>query len=492
MIGFESLLTGRSLADRYRVEEVIGRGGMGAVYRAIDERLDRTVAVKVISVTAPTADMRDRLRARFHREARAAARLHHPNVVTIYDYGTDPRLGLDYLTMEFLKGEDLATFIERVGPAPVPLSCLLLHEAARGLAAGHRIGLIHRDVKPGNIFICSAAEDERGRALVLDFGIAQIPGDQHTVTHLTQFGHHPLSPAYASPEQLRRDPNLGPRTDVFSLAATGYHLLTGERFSVPDDPRRTRREISRVFANTRERRVSCSQAMEGALEEIVSRGLAHDPADRFEDATEFAKALEQVLREDTSNVVAFGIESPLLDLAPAAATVPASRETPQVQVHAPRTMSRVPSRNGSVLKTLRLVALCYLAVAVIWLYNQPISRSPAVDETEVNTGQPGDWFIILGSYSKQRRDEAEQLLDRLRDRGYKVAQSGSDSENPLADYSTDWRDQARIIDSDRYPSLRRGLWVVVLGPYQKEDAEALARETRQRSGIEAYIKSSVR
>ena len=129
MAGLEGLLAGRVLGGRYLIEEVIGRGGMGAVYRALDERLGRRVAVKVITLTGGDPEVVERLRARFHREARAAAALpHHPNIVPVYDYGTDEALGLDYIVMELLRGSDLATRIAVARDVPVvsdmgPVEC---------------------------------------------------------------------------------------------------------------------------------------------------------------------------------------------------------------------------------------------------------------------------------------------------------------------------------------------------------------------------------
>ena len=195
MVGFESLLTGRTLADRYRIAEVIGRGGMGAVYRATDERLGREVALKVILLPAGDAHLREHARARFQREARAAGRLHHPNVVTVHDFGTDLTLGLDYLVMELLHGEDLASRLERAGPLPVDAALGMVAQAARGLAAGHRAGLVHRDVKPGNLLLTQG--DEGPRVHVLDFGIARVEPDEGdaTATEFTQAGEAPLSRA---------------------------------------------------------------------------------------------------------------------------------------------------------------------------------------------------------------------------------------------------------------------------------------------------------
>ena len=168
MAGLESLLKGRELAGRYRIEEVIGRGGMGAVYRAIDQRLGRPVAVKVITASAGNdPDVRERLRARFRHEAASAAGLpHHPNVVPVYDYGTDDELGLDYIVMELLRGEDLATRLQRGGVPPMAEALRILQHAARGVAVGHRAGLIHRDVKPGNVFLVQHGDDEEMQGVV--------------------------------------------------------------------------------------------------------------------------------------------------------------------------------------------------------------------------------------------------------------------------------------------------------------------------------------
>ena len=229
-MSIEGLLAGRVLGDRYLIEEVIGRGGMGAVYRATDERLEREVAVKVITIAGVDAATREHVRARFHREARAAAALpHHPNVVPVYDFGTDDTLRLDFLVMELLRGEDLATHMIRLGPPPLPTGIWVLLQAARGVAVGHRAGLIHRDVKPGNVFLARSRHDDDVQIRILDFGIAKLVQEEETASQLTQDGRIPLSPAYASPEQLRSLRQITPASDVFSLGAIGFQLFTGER-----------------------------------------------------------------------------------------------------------------------------------------------------------------------------------------------------------------------------------------------------------------------
>jgi serine/threonine protein kinase len=292
MYGIEGLLAGRTLVDRYRVDAVVGRGGMGAVYRAHDVRLGREVAVKVITVATGDAEAHRRLRARFLREARAAAGLHHPNVVQVYDYGADPELGLDFLVMELLRGEDLATRLNRKGPPAVATALDILYQAARGLAAGHRAGLVHRDVKPGNLFLEPGDRIGEVQVKVLDFGIADITSlDEETVTHLTVAGRSPFSPAYASPEQLRAEMRLTAATDVFSLGAVGFHLLTGRRAFRALDPAQMLVELSAAVAAE----LPQVRGLPPGARAIVKRALSPDAGDRYRDAGALAAALEPLV-----------------------------------------------------------------------------------------------------------------------------------------------------------------------------------------------------
>jgi eukaryotic-like serine/threonine-protein kinase len=292
MYGLERLLLGHVLADRYRIEEVVGRGGMGAVYRARDQRLGREVAVKVVSPPGGDTASLPGLRARFQREARAIAALQHPNVVTVFDVGTDPRFGLDFLVMELLRGEDLASRLLRKG-SPAPRTSLsLLHQAALGLAEGHRLGLIHRDVKPGNLFLQPGDQIGEVRLRVLDFGIADLVADPaHTQTHLTVEGRSPLSPAYASPEQLRGLSRLTPATDVFSLGAVGYHLLTGGRAFASADPDRMLAELAGTLAALRS-----GDRLPAPVRDLLQHALAVHPEGRFPTAAPLAEAIAAALR----------------------------------------------------------------------------------------------------------------------------------------------------------------------------------------------------
>jgi TonB family protein len=283
MSGFEGLLTGRVLADRYLVEELIGRGGMGAVYQALDQRLGRPVAVKVIMVPGADAVTHARLRQRFLREAQLAAGLRHPNVVTVHDFGTDDTLGLDYLVMALLEGEDLASLTAGGRRLPAAAALTVVAQAARGLTAGHRRGLVHRDVKPGNLFL---ETDEHGEAHVriLDFGIAQVAFDEPA---LTMAGRDPLSPTYAAPEQLRGGERLTAAADVFSLAAVALYLLTGQR-PFTGDAATQAAEAEAALA-----RLAAAPEATPALHDVLRRALEIDPGRRWPDAETFRQALER-------------------------------------------------------------------------------------------------------------------------------------------------------------------------------------------------------
>jgi serine/threonine-protein kinase len=288
MSGLEGLLAGRTLGGRYRIEEVIGRGGFAAVYRALDERLGRPAAVKVITLATSDAATREQIRRRFEREARVAASLDHPNVVTVYDVGTDAELQLDFLVMELLRGEDLAHRLARPEPLPLAAAVRIFRDAVRGVAAGHAGGLIHRDVKPANIFLAEHEREERFRVCVLDFGIAQIRHAKDSLTRLTH-GPAPISPPYASPEQLQESTQLTPASDVFSLGVIGFELLARHR---PFDAEQIRAMGRGVPPPDPTRSLPDAPP---ELEAVLRRALQWEAEHRFPDARAMADALDAVL-----------------------------------------------------------------------------------------------------------------------------------------------------------------------------------------------------
>ncbi|MCE9566820.1 MAG: protein kinase [Planctomycetes bacterium] len=198
----------------YRVVKELGRGGMGAVYLAIDPRLNRKLALKVM---LPLFAANPASRERFLREARAAAQVAHDNVVTVFE--ADERDGVPYIAMQFLQGYPLDEYLKKHGTPTIPQILRIAEETAAGLAAAHACGLIHRDIKPANLWL----EAPNGRVKVLDFGLAK-PVDAEA--EITKSGDVVGTPAYMSPEQARGE-RVDHRTDLFSLGAVLYRLCTG-------------------------------------------------------------------------------------------------------------------------------------------------------------------------------------------------------------------------------------------------------------------------
>lgn len=201
---------------KYRIDSVLGKGAMGVVYKAFDPWIERTVALKTIRKELLADSQQSELITRFKNEAQAAGRLHHPNIVTVFDYGEDEASA--YIAMEFVEGTALDTLLAAGRPTPLPRVLAWMGDLLQGLDYAHSRGVVHRDIKPANLLITAAAQLK-----ISDFGIARI--DSST---LTQAGSMVGTPSYMPPEQFRGDPVDG-RSDVFSAGIVLYQLLTGTR-----------------------------------------------------------------------------------------------------------------------------------------------------------------------------------------------------------------------------------------------------------------------
>ncbi len=268
-----------ALGDAYTIEGEIGRGGMGVVYRARDERLQRRVAIKVLP---PELAFQQDIRERFTREAQTAARLSHPHIVPIHTVGEGQ--GLVYFVMGYVDGESVAARIRRRGKLPVEEARRIMKEAADALSAAHAVSIIHRDIKPDNILL----EGTRGRVMVTDFGIAKALSGSSGAT-LTGAGVAIGTPAFMSPEQAAGEREIDGRSDVYSLGIVAFQMLTGELpFNAPTVAGILMKQITEVAPDPRVRRPDIPEDLALA----VGRCLEKDPANRWPTADALRRALE--------------------------------------------------------------------------------------------------------------------------------------------------------------------------------------------------------
>jgi serine/threonine protein kinase/ketosteroid isomerase-like protein len=285
----------RIIGDRYRLDRLLGRGGVGAVYAASHLELDTVVAVKLL--LPALVDDASALE-RFRREARSAARLSHPSLAATYDFGQLPDGGA-YIVMELVDGPTLRDVLDREGPLAIQRAIVLTRRIIEGIDVAHRAGIVHRDLKPSNVML---ARDHDGdeRPKIVDFGLAKLTetmpvGDRAVTIEGTLIG----TPRYMSPEQCAgRD--LDPRSDIYSLGVILFEMLAGRPpFDAPTATALALRHINDAPADVRVHRSD----VPSALAALVLRMLAKDPADRPQSAAEVGFELAQMATSDATRVV---------------------------------------------------------------------------------------------------------------------------------------------------------------------------------------------
>ena len=275
---------GTVLEGAYRITRLIGEGGMGAVYEAVQLRLNKRVAIKLMA--RDLASNREAL-ARFHREAEITSHLGHPHLVTVMDFG-QAESGEPYLVMEYLEGEDLDHRLRRVGRMPVDAVVHVVKQVASALNAAHDQGVVHRDLKPGNVFLLQIP-GEPDFVKVLDFGISKMKAAR---TQLTKASAVMGTPNYMSPEQATgMVEEVDHHTDQWSLACIAWEMLLGRGPFVADEVAAVLYQIINLNPHPLAPRVP---GLPQAVETVLRRALSKQPAERFPSMREFSRALEAV------------------------------------------------------------------------------------------------------------------------------------------------------------------------------------------------------
>ena len=463
----------------YRVVEKIGAGGMGDVYRALDTRLEREVALKLISDSflvseqrtgspSPTGTPHSRVHLsheRFLREARAAATLNHPNICAIHDVGEQD--GQPYLVMELLRGETLKLYLTHHSLSPSEVLALG-QQAASALAAAHARGIVHRDIKPANLFVVDSGRD-RKQLKILDFGLAKKQGleaspdsryfDTRNETagatgtmDLTTPGSTVGTAAYMSPEQAKGDP-LDARTDLFSLGSVLYEMATGQ---APFAGRSTAEVFAALLMKDPPPVSSVNPEMPKALDPVVAKLLAKDREQRYRSAEELLADLEAISGSASQ-------PSTTAPIAPASATLPV-----------PDTDRRRPRNRMIVVGALVLVACA--AAAFLFRHQLGSNPSPATSSTPAPAASLGakpaalkDSIIVADFINKT----GDPVFDTTLNQALRV-QLG----------------QSPVLDIISQQHLRQSLQY--LGRKQDEIiTPQIAREIGEREGVKAILTGSI-
>jgi hypothetical protein len=358
------------LAGRYELRALVGRGGMGEVYEAVDRQLDRTVAVKVLR---PELAADRRFLSRFRREARTSARLSHPDIVAVHDIGEDD--GRAFIVMEFVPGRTLGTIVHEDGPIDPAAAARIGAAVADALAHAHARGVVHRDVTPGNVMLTP-----HGEVKVLDFGIARASrGSARSGSPSAAHG----TAAYVAPEQVRGDA-ADQRADIYSVGAVLYELLSGRP---PFAGSSTTDVIDRLGAETPAPVRALRPQVPASMDAIVLRCLAKEPTARFDRADQLATALRVAANDLPASMPggAYRLEAATLPGGPT--TIPIA---PRVQTAVLPVIARAPARTRRGRGPGRFAAILVLTVMVLgaaWLV-VPALRLPGVVEPHLHGPPP--------------------------------------------------------------------------------------------------------
>ena len=301
---------------RYNIERVLGKGAMGVVYEGTDPRLGRRVAIKTILKSHLDEDTAKDYSMRFVREAQAVARLNHPNIVQVYDFGEEGDIA--YLVMEFIKGKELKNFFDANERFDLKEAVRIMGELCDALDFAHQHGIVHRDIKPANVML-----DHQARTKLTDFGVARVTDSDKTSVERTQAGTMVGTPAYMSPEQIT-GANIDKRTDVFSAGIILYQFLTGEK---PFTGSGAWTIAKKIIQEEPPLPSSLNNAITPMFDAVVNKALAKNPDNRFQSARDLGVALKRALEgkgeeDDADRTIVGAMSEPIAPATRPAATRP--------------------------------------------------------------------------------------------------------------------------------------------------------------------------
>jgi serine/threonine-protein kinase len=348
-----------------RIVEEVASGGMAVVYRAVQDELQRTVAIKALKTAVATEEA---LVTRFEREAQSLANLQHENIIHIYDFYRER--GALFIVMEYVEGIDLYDLLDTSGRLPIDVAAIIAMQVARALDYIHYRGIIHRDIKPANIMV-----GRQGGVKLMDFGIAR---DRNYESDLTETGTGIGTPSYMSPEQILGDP-LDARSDIFSIGIVLYQMVTGKKPFVEDERFSVMHRI-RLEKHERARKINPDVPRE--LEHIIDKCLAKEPRHRYRSAQQLVMALERFLSKHVemnyhSRLVLFLRNQDVITQLEADEYLnPEHGEvlTPQA-LQARRTIRRTALFHGAVLG---VVALWALSIHLLPVGREPLPSPNAI------------------------------------------------------------------------------------------------------------------
>ena len=449
---------------RYDIEAVLGKGAMGIVYAANDSRLQRKVAIKTILKSALDEATAKEYSMRFDREARAVARLNHPNIVQVYDFGEEGDVA--YIVMEFIKGRELKDFFDAKERFDLKESVHIMCELCDALHFAHEAGVVHRDVKPANVMI-----DSNGRVKLADFGVARITDADRNASEKTQAGAIIGTPAYMSPEQLESG-EIDRRTDIFSAGVVLYQFLTGEK---PFTGSGAWTIAKKILHDDPPRPSSIHDTISPLFDAVVEKALAKKVEDRYQTAQELGIALRNALagkgEEDEEKTLAGAF-------APDAGAPPAA-----------------PSRGGGA------VAADKMGTAAIDITTQRAAQSTAAQETDLefwraikDGNDPDDFDLYVqqfpnGIYTALAKRKGAKLRGQTADESISKNKQALEQERREIEEAARRETEAKSKLADDKAKLEAEL-ARREAEYKKREAEAeVKREAEAKARAEAEAKS---